>query len=114
MSITVSVSRFPGAFDSTQLYTKMNESTFSDYVYEHLCAPDAARILVFEPAQKFLALQCCIIQRNRKKLLTDPENTMQYIVESYTWGEPIFPRDITCDGLRLRVTQTMEGNYYCG
>jgi len=69
---------------------------FNKYHYEPLCAGDAVRFIVLDPAMdEGDPLSCSIIQRRYSAKIVD------YSAISYTWGEqPEFSRnlEIRCDG----------------
>ncbi|KAL7780866.1 heterokaryon incompatibility domain-containing protein [Trichoderma afarasin] len=80
---------------------------FNKYYYEPLCADDAVRIVVLDPAAgETTPLSCSIIQCRRSA------QTMDYIAVSYVWGKPEFSRnlEIRCDGdiSYLRITRNVD------
>jgi hypothetical protein len=80
---------------------------FNKYYYEPLCAEDAVRLAVLDPAAgETTPLSCSIIQRRRSA------QTLDYIAVSYVWGKPEFSRnlEIRCDGdtSYLKITPNVD------
>jgi hypothetical protein len=80
---------------------------FNKYYYEPLCAEDAVRLAVLDPAAVEAApLSCSIIQHRRSAQNKD------YIAVSYVWGKPEFSQnlEIRCDGdtSYLRITPNID------
>ncbi|KAF2971086.1 hypothetical protein GQX73_g2426 [Xylaria multiplex] len=80
---------------------------FNKYHYEHLCAEDAVRLIVLDPAtSEEDPLSCSIIQCRRSEHIVD------YSAISYAWGDRVFSRnlEIRCDGdtSYVRITHNVE------
>ncbi|KEY72262.1 hypothetical protein S7711_00261 [Stachybotrys chartarum IBT 7711] len=73
--------------------------THPPYCYEPLSAGDCVRIIILHPARLFSdPLECDLLQESRAELLSDPVKAdTLYTAISYTWGQPLFSRQLYCN-----------------
>ena len=91
----------------------MDESSIATYAYEALSSADSMRVLILKPAKAISdPLSCEIIQYRRSDLLLNPDNTLHYTAVSYTWGNAVFSKTITCgngtSNAVLKVTPNVD------